>query len=286
MNTCGTPTKNRGARECRKRIFYREGYGGPNLAAAKDAKQTNSLSSSRFRAFAVYLLEEAPFELIARFSWLVLLATVSGCAKLPFEAEPLPALVNPDVPAIRQRFARALPDRFTSDDTIIIQAPFHHDLAVLGVLRVDRRAGTFELIALNHLGIKLFDLSGDRAKVSIGYVLPQLTGRKDVLMSFGRDIGRMYLDLVPAKGDTTEIESNRIQYYDRESEGTVVYEFAGDPAVLREKWLEGFFGAAWRVRYYRYSAEIGGLYPRGIVMDNGDYYYRIIVKNRDVEIDQ
>jgi hypothetical protein len=53
--------------------------------------------------------------------------------------------------------------------------------------------------------------------------------------------------------------------------------------VLLEKRLEGFWGTIWRVRYYRYAPESGGLYPRGIVMDNERFHYRIIVKNRDVD---
>jgi hypothetical protein len=40
------------------------------------------------------------------------------------------------------------------------------------------------------------------------------------------------------------------------------------------------------VHYFHYTPHPGGLYPRGIVMDNGELHYRIIVKNRDVEIDQ
>ena len=137
-----------------------------------------------------------------RFAWLILLA-MTACAKLPFAPEPLIPLQNPDPLAMRESFSRALPNRFTSDDTIIIQAPFHHDLAVLGVLQVDRSAGKFELVALNHLGIKLFDLKGDRSNVSLDYVLPPLLGLKDILLSIGRDIARMYLDLVPAPSAKT-----------------------------------------------------------------------------------
>jgi hypothetical protein len=220
-----------------------------------------------------------------RFAWLILLA-MTACAKLPFAPEPLIPLQNPDPLAMRESFSRALPNRFTSDDTIIIQAPFHHDLAVLGVLQVDRSAGKFELVALNHLGIKLFDLKGDRSNVSLDYVLPPLLGLKDILLSIGRDIARMYLDLVPAPSAKTEIEPDRILFIDRQSDGTAVYEFGGNPSALRQKWLEGFFGDVWRVRYFRYSPEFGGLYPRGVVMDNERYHYRIIIKNRDVEIDR
>jgi hypothetical protein len=232
------------------------------------------------------MAEETEAGVKVRFVCLVLLATVAGCAKLPFEAEPLPALANPDPSAMRESFARALPNRFTSDDTIIISAPFHDNLAVLDVLRVDRVAGTFELVALNHLGIKLFDLSGDRTNVSVGYVLPPLMGEKGILISIGHDIGNMYLDQIPVEAAKTEIGSNKIVSSEKESDGTLVYEFGGGPSVLLEKHLDGWFRTKWRVRYFRYSAEFGGLYPRGIVMDNGRYHYRIIVKNRDVEIDR
>ena len=187
---------------------------------------------------------------------------------------------------MRNIFARALPNRFVSDDSIIIQAPFHDDLAVLGVMRVDRSAGTFKMVALNQAGIKLFELCGDRANVSVGFVLPPLMSQKDVLVWIAHDIARMYLDPVPSDSAQTKIEPNKIRFFDKQSAGTVVYEFGGDPVVLRQKWMEGFFGAAWRVRYFRYSTEFGGLYPRGIVMDNGRYHYRIIVKNRDLEIDR
>jgi hypothetical protein len=221
-----------------------------------------------------------------RFAWLVLLAMMAGCAKLPFEAEQLPQLTNADPSAMRESFARAFPERFTTDDTIVIQAPFHNDLAVLDVLRVDRAAGKFELVALNHLGIKLFDLSGDRANVTVGYVLPLLMGEKDILISIAHDIGNMYLDLIPTEAAKAEIGSNKIRFSDKLSGGTLVYDFGGGPAVLLEKHLDGWFWTKWRVRYFRYSTEFGGLYPRGIVMDNGRYHYRIIVKNRDVEIER
>jgi hypothetical protein len=215
-----------------------------------------------------------------------MLAMAAGCEKMPFEAEQLPQLTNPDPSAIRDSFARALPERFTTDDTIVIQAPFHDDLAVLDVLRVDRAAGTFELVALNHLGIKLFDLSGNRVNVSVGYVLPPLMGEKDILVSIAHDFANMYLDLIPTELAKTEIESNKIHYSEKQSGGTLVYDYGGGPAVLLEKHLDGWFWTKWRVWYFRYSTKFGGLYPRGIVMDNGRYHYRIIVKNRDVEIER
>ena len=219
-----------------------------------------------------------------RLAILIFLGLLAGCAKEPFEPNPTPVLQSPQPAAMRDTFARVLPNRFTSDDTIIIQAPFHDDLAVLGVLRVDRPAGTFELVALNHMGIKLFDLRGDRKDVSVVFVLPPLEGLKDILLSIARDIRHMYVDLIPASGADETIHSKDVKFSQDTPDGTIIYKFGGDPSILLEKRLVGFFGTIWRVRYFRYTSETGGLYPRGIVMDNSRYHYRIIVKNRDVEI--
>ncbi len=60
----------------------------------------------------------------------------------------------------------------------------------------------------------------------------------------------------------------------------MVYDLGGDPPILLDKRLVGCFGTIWRVRYFQYASSGGSLYPRGIVMDNGQYHYRIIVKNR------
>lgn len=221
--------------------------------------------------------------MIPRFACLAFFILAAGCAKIPFQEEPLPPLnIGPAV--ILQQVARPLPVRFISDDTIIIQAPFHDDLAFLGVLRVDRAAGTFQLIALSHVGIKLFALTGDRNNVNLAFVLPPLESLRKILIAFGFDIARMYLDLIPDPNSKIDIESHEVDFTDKHSGQAVVYEFGGDPLRLLEKHA-GFFNS-WRVRYYNFTSQSAGLYPRGVVMDNGRYRYRIIIKNRDMEIDR
>ena len=167
---------------------------------------------------------------------------------------------------------------------MIIQAPFHNNLAVLGVLRVNRVAGTFELVGLNHLGVKLFDLSGDRRGTTVRFAIPPLAKQQDVLVAIGEDIRRMYFDLVPGQGAEAQIERTDVKFTQKESGGRLVYLFGGQPGVLLEKRMIGFFGAVWRVRYYRYKSQETSLYPAGIVMDNNQFFYRIIVKNRDREM--
>jgi len=219
-----------------------------------------------------------------RWAILLLLPLIGGCAGEPFVREPLPVQHHPDPSAIRDEFARTMTDRFISDDTVIIQAPFRNDLAVLGVLRVDRVAGTFELVGLNHLGVKLFDLNGDRQGTTVRFAIPPLMKQQEVLVAMGDDIRRMYFDLLPGHSAAAQIERTDVKFTQKEPGGRLVYEFGGRPGVLLEKKLIGFFGAVWRVRYYRYESQGASLYPRGIVMDNSWFHYRIIVKNRDREI--
>jgi hypothetical protein len=206
-------------------------------------------------------------------------AIVAGCAAEPFERPPLPVLVHPNPNAMRAEFAARLPPKFLSDDTVIIQAPFRDDLAILGVLQVDRAAGTFELMGMNHLGVSLFHLCGEEGDKAIRSAVPPLMEEKEVLLGIAGDTRRMYLDLLPAADAAVAIRPTLVRFSQDTPEGTLVYEFGGVPAVLLEKRLEGFWGAIWRVRYYDY-AESPALYPRGVVMDNNRFGYRIIVKNR------
>ena len=211
----------------------------------------------------------------------LLLLLIAGCAAEPFPAEKLPILANPDPNSMRDQFARSLPPRFISDDTVIVEAPFHEKLAILGVLKVDRAAGTFELVALNQLGLKLFHVAGDRTTSTIRFALPPLMEHKDLLLSLAGDIRRMYFDLVPDGDARSRVEPTDVQF----GEGNLVYVLGGEPPVLVEKRQDGFFGPVWRARYFQYAPQSGGLYPHGIVMDNYQFHYRIVIRNRDWEIE-
>ncbi len=211
---------------------------------------------------------------------LVLFSILTGCAHEPFSRGTLPVLVNPDPQAMRESVARSIPPQFISDDTVIIHAPFH-DLAVLGVVRVDRIAGTFDLVGLNQLGVQLFAVGGDRRNSVVRFAIPPLDQHQDLLLSVANDVRRMYFDLAPPASAVAEPRRTFVRYNQRDQQGTLIFELGANPPVLLEKRQAGFFGTIWRVQYFDYVAAGGGLYPRGIVMDNSRYFYRIVVKNRD-----
>ncbi|HWE04097.1 MAG TPA: DUF3261 domain-containing protein [Tepidisphaeraceae bacterium] len=217
---------------------------------------------------------------------MILIALLGGCAQEPFVRPPLPVLSGVDPQAIRENFPRRLPRQFTSEDSVVIQAPFRDDLAVLAVLKVDRSAKTFRLLGLHQMGITIFDVGGDHDGLTVNSAIPPLMEHRDVLLSIARDIRRMYFDLSPGAAATVQVRPTRVLFEQKTPAGTLEYQFGDKPCVLLEKRLAGLFGTIWRVRYYDYRPGAGGkLYPRGIVMDNGRYHYRIIVKNRDWSVE-
>jgi len=215
---------------------------------------------------------------------MVFVVLAAGCAHEPFVREPLPVLKNPDPKTIRTEFASFSPNQFITDDTVIVDAPFNHDFAFLGVLRINRSTGQFEFVALNQVGLKLFQLGGKGQQIDVQYALGPLADHKDILQSFGQDIHNIYFDLVPSENADANASETKVTFTQKTADGTVEYQFGGLPAVLLQKRLRGFFGDIWRAQYYEYSLQDGTLYPRGIVMDNSRFHYRIIVKNRDREI--
>jgi hypothetical protein len=211
----------------------------------------------------------------------LLLASLVGCSSEPFVRGPLPVLHHPDAEQVATNVRDSVADTFYSEDSVIISAPFHDDLAVLGVLQVDRKAGTFELVGLNQLGLELFHLSGDHQTVIIRSAVPPLMEQKDVLMSIGQDVRRMYFHVAPPADANYEVKETYIRY----ERNPVLYEVGGHPSILLEKRVESTVGDQWKIRYFDYADANGRLYPRGIVMDNGDYHYRIVVKNRTWQAD-
>jgi hypothetical protein len=214
------------------------------------------------------------------------IAFTVGCQSDPFARPTLPALVNPNPQAIRQNFPPSLPAQFTTDDTLILQFPFNIQFAMLGVLNVNRPKNTFEFYALNQAGVAYFHLAGDHGNLSVREALGPWQEHKDILLSIAQDIQNIYFDPSPIAGAHVQIKPTLVRFDQEAPGGYLIYDFGGQPVALLEKQLDGFFGPLWSARYYDYQTGEGGkTFPRGIVLDNSRFFYRLIIKNRDWSID-
>ncbi len=217
----------------------------------------------------------------------LLMVLLAGCQSDPFARPALPTLNNPNPQHIRLTFPQSLPDEFTSDDTIVLQFPFNIQFAMLGVLNVNRPANTFEFYALNKTGLAYFHLSGDHGNLSVKDALGPWMEHKDILLSIGQDIQNIYITPSPEPGAHVTIKPTIVRFDQKSPGGYLIYDFGGQPIALLQKELDGFFGPAWTARYYDYQAnDKGKLFPRGIVLDNSRFFYRLIIKNRDWSTDE
>lgn len=216
---------------------------------------------------------------------IILLAAISltGCAKDAFTREALPKIDNPNPTAIREAFASQRPDTFVAENAFVIHAPFRDDFAFLGVVQVDRAAGTFEFVGLSQTGVQYFHVSGDRGGNHVRDAIGPLMKQKRILLSFAEDVRRMYLDATPSENAKASVRSKVVRFSEKSSEGKVIRNFGGEPTVLLEKRVKGLLRTKWRARYFDYTSTGGKLYPRGILVMNGKYFYCITLKNRNWE---
>ena len=111
----------------------------------------------------------------------------------------------------------------------------------------------------------------------------QLMKRNNILLSFAEDIRRMYLEVTPDASSKPRVHSKHVTFAQKDDTGKTVFDFGGDPIVLREKRVKGFLRTKWKAEYFMYTTQDGKTYPRGIEMKNGRYFYRMTIKARSFD---
>ncbi len=210
---------------------------------------------------------------------------LAGCASVPFVDVPTPVLHDPDPAAIRSAWSASLPTRLTTEDTVLIEFP-GNSLAFLGFLRIDRAAGTFEVQGMNHMGWRAFLISGNQRKTEVLFAAPPLAEQPKVLQSIAHDIRCMYFDLVPDQAARVRIGARSVRYTEHRPDADIEFVMGGADGVLLEKRLTHWIWPVWRVRFYEYTPTLEGVFPRGMVLDNARFHYRIVVKNRSLRIEE
>ena len=134
----------------------------------------------------------------------------------------------------------------------------------------------------------MFHVAGDAATTDLRFALPEFTERGDFVHTVGTDFRRVFFDWTPPADATVRVENERILFRSTSEAGVLDYVFAGNPLRLQEK---RFYPPghrrrpAWKVSYYEYAPTLGKVLPRGAVLDNTQYGYRLILRTRDVMLD-
>ena len=217
-----------------------------------------------------------------RFVFLVLIILSSaGCSTVPFQRTNYIPLDGVDPQLARREFAEALPDKFQVINSIVFQYKWRKSSA-LGYADANRGLKTFSVSCLSPVGIKLFELSGDKDSVRTNFVLKELLRRGDLPRVVGEDIRRIYFNNVPSGEAKAQKEKYKIVFSEPSGSGVIKYVFAGSPTVLIEKRYYEKNSLVWSVFYYEYRQERGKFYPAGIILRHSRFGYNLTVRLKEV----
>ena len=206
---------------------------------------------------------------------------VAGCAGIPFQETSFVSMESVDPQAVLESFRDSSPERFQLLNTIVFQYRFNQFMA-LGYIDVNTNEKSFRVTSMNPMGVKLFELSGDKESVVSHFVMPELAKRGDVAAFIGMDIKRIYFDLIPSSEAKIEKKKFKIIFRQSSGPGIMEYVFAGVNGNLIEKKYYEDDTLIWQISYYEYQQDKGKLYPRGIVFKSFKYGYSLIVKLKEI----
>ena len=212
----------------------------------------------------------------------VLAALLAGCVPaVPFKEASLVPLEIADPHVVVERFRNGNPDNFQLLNTIVFEYAWF-TFGGIGYIEVNAADRFYKVACMNHMGVKLFEVSGNRDGVLSQSAIGPLADKGDIARAVGDDIMRVYFDLVPSDQARIAQKKNRLVFRQPSEEGALEYVFAGEPAALRTKTYYEDNRAVWRVSYYDYLLKNEKQYPMGIVLQNYRHGYRLIVRQKEI----
>lgn len=209
-------------------------------------------------------------------------AALAGCAGVPFEKPARVDLGDVDAGSAAERFRAAVPGKFSLVATILFRYNRFRKMSAIGSIDVDTARREFAVACFSPLGVKLFEIASAGGETRERYVLPRLADLGDVSGAVGKDIERVYFDLAPPAGAEVKRRRREIVFRSADETGMTEHAFAGEgPDLVWKRRRDGGGAAEWKVSYYEYVDVPGGRLPRGVVVDNYRYGYRLVVKMKE-----
>ncbi|WP_432822810.1 hypothetical protein [Trichloromonas sp.] len=196
---------------------------------------------------------------------LLLAVLLGGCAGIPFEA--------PVLGPTRQLTAAELLEPFWLGEAAtyrIRQSGLFQlrgmKLPIEGFMELDAGSRYARLVALEGMGLKLFDLTVTADTVEVHHLLPDLRRHPGLAEAVADSVRRIFFLPQPSSADRLEIASRDYRLR-RSGSDEVTFVFGGEPPLLLEKRSQGPSGD-WQVGYYQYREMTGRLIPEGIFLQD------------------
>jgi hypothetical protein len=212
----------------------------------------------------------------------ILLLLVSGCSTVPFQSTEL----VPASPATTAALVNGLRSAGRGSFLVRQSALFElkgNRIAIEGVMRLDQDKRQARLVAMNEMGVKLFDLVVDAATSEALFTTPELSRYPGVTEAVATSVRRIFLAPEPSQNDLLAIARESYLLTRTDDDRTISFVIGGRDRQLLEKSCVSK-SEQWRVRYFEYQQkEQLPLFPRGIVLDDELAGYRLTLWLESVE---
>ena len=213
---------------------------------------------------------------------LSLLLTLAGCSGVPF-VKPDTVAVRSDVTAsqLAAEVWTAQPGVFQLRQTVLFEFRGTR-VPMAGLMRLDLTHGQLRLVALNDLGVKLFDLEVTQTGEQQNYLLPDIAKIPHFTEAVAASVRRVFLTPRPDGSETLGLTANRYQLTRPNPSGETRFTFGGSGSQLLATEVDGT-QEDWKARYFEYQTVGTILYPRGIVLDDRIAGYRLTLWQEEVK---
>ena len=210
------------------------------------------------------------------------IAFIAGCSSIPFQETARVSLESADPGALLERFRNNSPESFRLLTTVVFQYNLDK-LSGIGYMDINTREKAFTVACINAMGVKLFELSGDKDGTVSHFTLEELNKKGDFAAVIGEDIKRIYFDSAPSSGAKINRKKFKIIFDQPYGPGIMEYVFAGADGNMAEKKYYEDNILIWRVSFYEYRQKDGKIYPGGIILNNYKYGYSLTVRLKEIQ---
>jgi hypothetical protein len=147
---------------------------------------------------------------------------------------------------------------------------------IAALMKLDLTVHTARLVAMNEMGVKLYDISIGETSSQVNFIINDLAQYPGFTEAVAISVRRIFLTHAPSSGEKLERTLNYHILTSAYSGGTATFTFGGAHEQMLEKSMRSS-SESWRVRYFEYKWFQGGFFPGGITLDDDLASYRLTI---------
>jgi len=161
-------------------------------------------------------------------------------------------------------------NRYLCRQSGVLKLPWR-EVPLQGVMRLDGAQQEARLVAMDGMGVKLFDLTVTPDSSTVNYLLPLLEEHPQLPEVVASSVRHIFLSPRPTAADhlQTRCAGQPYRLISSQQSGTV-FTFAGDPIRLQSVHVDRA-GENWQVDYFNYTHEESLWVPMMVVLDDENY---------------